>query len=71
MTTLVNQELPQLLKATDVAQTLNVSRAFAYKLMSKGVLPTVQFLGTKRVRIEDLRRFIQDHISKQVQVGLQ
>jgi excisionase family DNA binding protein len=53
----------KLLKAIDVARILNVSKAFAYQLMRKGVIPTVRILGARRVRLEDLRRFIQENIS--------
>lgn len=49
----------QLLKATQVAQILNVSRAFAYQLMKKGELPTVKMQGAVRVKLEDLRRYIE------------
>ncbi|MEX1248343.1 MAG: helix-turn-helix domain-containing protein [Anaerolineales bacterium] len=56
--------LPEkLLKAVQVAEILNVSRAFAYQLMQKGIIPTVKIMGTRRVRREDLIRFIQDSIS--------
>jgi len=54
----------KLLKAIQVAEILNVSRAFAYQLMRKGVIPTVKILGARRVRLEDLHRFIQERISK-------
>ncbi len=54
----------RLLKAVQVAQILNVSRAFAYQLMRKGVIPTVKILGARRVRQEDLHRFIQENVSK-------
>jgi predicted DNA-binding transcriptional regulator AlpA len=54
----------RLLKAVDVARILNVSRAFAYQLMNRGVLPTVKILGARRVQLEDLLRFIENNISK-------
>jgi excisionase family DNA binding protein len=54
----------RLLKAVQVAEILNVSRAFAYQLMRQGVIPTVKILAARRVRLEDLQRFIQEHISK-------
>ncbi len=54
----------RLLKAVQVAQILNVSRAFAYQLMRQGVIPTVKILGARRVRSEDLQRFIQENVSK-------
>ena len=61
----------KLLKAVQVAEILNVSRAFAYQLMQKGLIPTVKILGAKRVRQEDLLRFIQENISNKARVGLQ
>ncbi len=54
----------RLLKAVEVARILNVSRALAYQLMQKGVIPTVKIQGARRVRPEDLQRFIEDSISK-------
>ena len=61
----------KLLKAVQVAEILNVSRAFAYQLMQKGLIPTVKILGARRVHREDLLRFIQENISNKVRVGLQ
>lgn len=61
----------QLLKAVEVAEKLNVSRAFAYQLMRQGVIPTVKILGARRVRPEDLQRFIMENISKKRQIALQ
>lgn len=54
----------RLLKAMEVAQILNVSKAFVYQLMQRGVIPTVKIQGAKRVRQEDLFRFIENSISK-------
>jgi excisionase family DNA binding protein len=62
--------LQKLLRASEVAEILDVSRAFAYQLMQKGILPTVKILGARRVRPEDLTRFIQENISKSVQMGI-
>ncbi len=59
-----------LLKASQVAKILNISRAFAYQLMQKGILPTVKILGARRVRPEDLNRFIQERVSQSGQKGL-
>jgi excisionase family DNA binding protein len=52
-------KLPQrLLTAVEVAQLLNISRAFAYQLMKRGKIRTVSFEGARRVRPEDLLTFI-------------
>jgi hypothetical protein len=32
--------------------------------MRQGVIPTVKILAARRVRLEDLQRFIQEHISQ-------
>jgi excisionase family DNA binding protein len=63
MEVITETRLPsRLLKATEVAQILNVSKAFVYQLMQKGELPTVKILGARRVRTEDLSRFIEENI---------
>ena len=52
----------RLLKAGDVAGILNVSRAFAYRLMQQGKIPTVSIQRTRRVRPEDLLAFIEEQL---------
>lgn len=49
----------QLLKAKQVAERLNISRAFAYQLMQRGDIPTIRIRGSVRVKLEDLKRFIE------------
>ena len=56
-------ELPdQLLRAGEVAIVLNISRAFAYQLMSQGILPTVMIGTARRVRPQDLHTYIEENI---------
>jgi len=55
---LINAE-SKLLRAVDVAQVLNVSRAFAYRLMQQGKIRTVAIAKTRRVRPVDLQDFIE------------
>ena len=58
--TFPSDSLPErLMTAVEVAETLNISRAFAYKLMKRGKIPTVRIEGARRVRPEDLRAYIQ------------
>jgi excisionase family DNA binding protein len=58
--------LPEpLLKATDVAEILNVSRAMAYQLMQQGKIRSVQIGTSRRVRVEDLTFFITENLSPQ------
>jgi len=47
-----------LLKASDVAKILNISRPMAYRLTSTGKLPSVRIEGSVRVRKEDLEKYI-------------
>ena len=55
-----NDDLPErLMTAVEVANVLNISRAFAYQLMKRGKLPTVYIEGARRVRPEDLRAYIE------------
>ena len=53
----------RLLNAIDVSKILKISRAFAYKLMRTGEIPTVKILGARRVRPEDLDRYFRENIS--------
>jgi excisionase family DNA binding protein len=52
-------EINQLLKATDVAMRLNISRSLAYQLMQSGDIPTVRISRSVRVLESDLEEFIQ------------
>ncbi|HEY9078077.1 MAG TPA: helix-turn-helix domain-containing protein [Anaerolineaceae bacterium] len=54
---------PYLLKATEVARILNISRAMAYLLMQRGEIRTVRISSAVRVRREDLDQYIQDNLS--------
>jgi excisionase family DNA binding protein len=48
-----------LLKATEVARILNISRALAYRLMQIGRIPVVRINRAVRVKPEDLDRYIE------------
>ena len=52
----------QLLNPADVAERLNVSKALAYKMLKDGVIPSVRFGKTVRVRPEDLEKYIYEKI---------
>ena len=60
----MNNSQKQLLKATEMAERLNISKAFAYKLINQGALPSVQIGSAKRVRPEDLERYIQENLNE-------
>lgn len=48
----------KLLNAREVAEILNISKAFAYKLMQTGQLTTISIGASRRVRVADLEEFI-------------
>ena len=52
-----------LLKATDVAEMLNVSKAMAYKLINSGQIRSVVIGTAIRVRSEDLFSFIENSLT--------
>jgi excisionase family DNA binding protein len=49
----------QLLTGEQVAEILHVSRSFAYTLMKRGEIPTIRIGAAVRVRLEDLKAYIQ------------
>lgn len=55
----------RLLTAREVAEILNISKAFAYKLMQTGQLITVSIGASRRVRMSDLEEFIQKNLQPQ------
>ena len=58
---ILTKPMPErLMKADEVAEILNISRAFAYKLMQQGKIRSVAIGGARRVRPEDLLDFIED-----------
>jgi excisionase family DNA binding protein len=54
----------KLLKGNDVAERLNVSKAFAYRMMADGRIPTVTLGRSVRVRPEDLENFIEASVTQ-------
>jgi excisionase family DNA binding protein len=52
-----------LLRATEVARILNVSRAMAYQLMQRGEIRTVRIGAARRVRREDLFQYIEENLT--------
>ena len=51
-----------ILKASDVAQILRISKGLAYRMMQQGEIPAIQFGRTTRVRRRDLEEFIRVHM---------
>ncbi len=56
-------EKDQLLKASDIAKILNISRAMAYRLMQMGEIRTISIGTAKRVRIQDLSLYVESNLS--------
>lgn len=50
----------KLLKPVEVAEILNISLGFTYRLMRKGKIRTVAMEGARRVRPEDLQNYIEN-----------
>jgi excisionase family DNA binding protein len=50
----------KLLKSSDVAEHLGISKSLAYRLMQSGELESIRFGRTCRVTPEALEKFIQD-----------
>jgi len=50
-----------LLKAKEVVEILQISRAMAYTLMQRGEIPTVRIAKARRVRPEDLIKYIESN----------
>ena len=55
--------LHNLLKATDVAEILNISKAMAYRLMQTREIPFVSIGSAKRVRLVDLHNYIKANLT--------
>jgi len=55
-----------LLRASQVAEILNISRSKVFSLIQRGMIPSVRFGRTVRVRPEDLENFIQQYLSPSI-----
>lgn len=53
-------EPKRLLKATEVAEMLQVSRAHVYNLMKRREIPTIRMGSAVRVNQSDLEQFIKE-----------
>jgi len=57
-----SSESDGILKASDVAQILRISKALAYRMIQQGEIPAIQFGRTTRVKRQDLEEFIRTHV---------
>ena len=56
----------RLLKASEVAQQLNIGRSLTYRLMQKGEIPIITIGSSVRVLLSDLEEYIMKNRSSQV-----
>ena len=56
-----------LLRGTEVAEMLGISRALSYRWMASGILPTVRVDRSVRVPREELLKWIAARTTNQVQ----
>jgi excisionase family DNA binding protein len=54
--------LNKLLKGSDIAQILGISRALAYRLLAQGQISSVRFGRSVRCRPNDLEEFLTKHL---------
>ena len=55
--------LDQMLKVPEAAKILNVSKSTVYKLMQTGELRHVRIRGSRRIKISDLKTYIDEGVS--------
>lgn len=53
-----------LLKVPEAAEVLRLSRAKVYELIKSGALPSVRIDGARRVRVSDLRAYVDSLVSE-------
>ena len=56
----------KLLKATDVAEILNISRSMSYRIIQAGQIRSVNIGSARRVRPTDLADFINRNLSPSI-----
>ena len=57
-----NKTENSLLRPSDVAARLNISKSFAYRLMQTGEIPVVRIRAACRVRPRDLEEYIERNV---------
>jgi excisionase family DNA binding protein len=58
-----------LLRVTDVARLMSISRSMAYQLVQRGEIPSVRIKNSVRVKAADLEEYIRQNYSGWVQNG--
>ena len=57
-------DMQRLLRVEEVAALLNISLPFAYRLMQRRQIPTVKFGRVVRVRLEDLKAYLEQNLQQ-------
>lgn len=66
--TKIEKELqPIAVGPSDAGRMIGVSRAFVYILMNDGLLPFAKLGSRRLIRVDDLRKLIDDHMVNNVQ----
>ncbi len=71
MDQMIDYSPKRLLKAREVAEILNISRAYAYQLISRGELRSVTIGTARRVRPVDLESFIRISLSPPISMEVE
>ena len=66
ITSTTNHLQEKLLKAAEVAETLTVSQAMAYKLMQTKKIPNICIGSARRVRPVDLHEYIKNNLTPRI-----
>ena len=59
-------EIPKLLKADEVAETLNIGRSTVYQMLRRNEIPCIRIGRAVRVRQEDLESFIDQGVEEEL-----
>lgn len=62
-------EKPMLLRVTEVARLMGISRSMAYQLVQRGDIPSVKIKNSVRVKTVDVEEFIHRNYSGWVNDG--
>jgi excisionase family DNA binding protein len=63
--TTLNQE--RLLKPNEVADLLNISRSYAYRLLQTGAIPVIRMGNACRVQPIDLTEYLKENLHRKAQ----
>ncbi len=59
-----NKDIPEMLTVKEVLKILKISRTTLYRMIEKGELKVYRFGRSIRVKQDDLRAFIEEHVEQ-------